>query len=200
MGADHHAGVPRQGPGASHAHARGGGAAARVVVGELRDHAVPVQQARPRASSIRPTRASGRWSTAPCATCSATLYPLLARATYPTLGFPQYAGEVGTSDGRRGDEGDGGEDAQAALAEPIEVYRAFFLGGVRSSAATNPRSRTSACRPRSSSCGPWTTPFRTGAASTWLGSSRLSATLTRSRPPTSAATSSTSSRSRRLPV
>src|SRR5437588_2298093 len=27
-----------------------------------------------------------------------TLYPLLARATYPTLGFPQYAGEVATSD------------------------------------------------------------------------------------------------------
>ena len=24
-----------------------------------------------------------------------TVYPLLARATYPTLGFPQYAGEVG---------------------------------------------------------------------------------------------------------
>ena len=28
----------------------------------------------------------------------ATFYPLLARATYPSLGFPQYAGEVGTSD------------------------------------------------------------------------------------------------------
>ena len=27
-----------------------------------------------------------------------TLYPLVARATYPTLGFPQYAGEVATSD------------------------------------------------------------------------------------------------------
>src|ERR1700759_2025767 len=27
-----------------------------------------------------------------------TLYPLVARATYPTLGFPQYAGEVGTSE------------------------------------------------------------------------------------------------------
>jgi len=26
-----------------------------------------------------------------------TLYPLLARATYPALGFPQYPGEVGTS-------------------------------------------------------------------------------------------------------
>src|SRR3974390_543234 len=28
----------------------------------------------------------------------ATLYPLVARATYPVLGFPQYAGEVATSE------------------------------------------------------------------------------------------------------
>src|SRR5581483_6552149 len=27
-----------------------------------------------------------------------TLYPLIARATYPTLGFPQYPGEVGSSE------------------------------------------------------------------------------------------------------
>src|SRR5271167_1723959 len=27
-----------------------------------------------------------------------TLYPYIARATYPALGFPQYAGEVGASD------------------------------------------------------------------------------------------------------
>ena len=26
-----------------------------------------------------------------------TLYPLVARATYPKLGFPQYPGEVATS-------------------------------------------------------------------------------------------------------
>ena len=31
-----------------------------------------------------------------------TFYPLVARATYPALGFPQYPGEVGTSDRRRG--------------------------------------------------------------------------------------------------
>ena len=30
-----------------------------------------------------------------------TLYPLVARATYPTLGFPQYPGEVATSGRRR---------------------------------------------------------------------------------------------------
>ena len=35
---------------------------------ELRDHAVPLQQARPRRASIRPIRASARWSTARCST------------------------------------------------------------------------------------------------------------------------------------
>ena len=38
------------------------------ALGELRDHAVPVQQARARRSSIRPTRQSARWSTARCST------------------------------------------------------------------------------------------------------------------------------------
>ena len=38
-----------------------------------------------------------------------TFYPLVARATYPTLGFPQYAGEVATSERRRRDEGEGPE-------------------------------------------------------------------------------------------
>jgi glutathione S-transferase len=60
-----------------------------------------------------------------------TLYPLLARATYPTLSFPQYAGEVGTS--AAGDEmkAQAQQDATDALAEPIDVYRAFFLNGRR---------------------------------------------------------------------
>ena len=57
-----------------------------------------------------------------------TFYPLVTRATYPTLGFPQYPGEVGTSDA--GDElkAKAQADAEAALAEPLEVYRTFFLG------------------------------------------------------------------------
>jgi glutathione S-transferase len=56
-----------------------------------------------------------------------TLYPLLARATYPALGFPQYPGEVATS--AAGDElkATAQQDAEAALAGPLEVYRAFFL-------------------------------------------------------------------------
>ena len=60
-----------------------------------------------------------------------TFYPLLTRATYPTLGFPQYAGEVGTSDAD--DElkakAQAQRDAETALAEPLEVFNTFFLAG-----------------------------------------------------------------------
>ena len=58
-----------------------------------------------------------------------TFYPLLARATYPTLGFPQYAGEVATSDADDDMKAKAQKDAEAALAEPLDVYRAFFLDG-----------------------------------------------------------------------
>lgn len=56
-----------------------------------------------------------------------TFYPLLARATYPTLGFGQYAGEVGTSDADDAAKAKAAKDAEAALAGPLEVYRTFFL-------------------------------------------------------------------------
>jgi glutathione S-transferase len=58
-----------------------------------------------------------------------TFYPLVARATYPTLGFPQYAGEVATSEADDDMKAKAQKDAQAALAEPLDVYRAFFLDG-----------------------------------------------------------------------
>ena len=58
-----------------------------------------------------------------------TLYPLVARATYPTLGFPQYAGEVATSDADDDMKARAQKDAEAALAEPLDAYRAFFLDG-----------------------------------------------------------------------
>jgi glutathione S-transferase len=58
-----------------------------------------------------------------------TLYPLVARATYPALGFPQYAGEVGTSDADDDMKAKAQKDAEAALAEPLDAYRAFFLEG-----------------------------------------------------------------------
>jgi glutathione S-transferase len=58
-----------------------------------------------------------------------TFYPLVTRATYPTLGFAQYPGEVGTSDADDAMKAKAQQDAEAALAEPLDVYRAFFLDG-----------------------------------------------------------------------
>ena len=58
-----------------------------------------------------------------------TLYPLVARATYPTLGFPQYAGEVATSGAGEELKAQAQKDAEAAIAAPLDAYRAFFLDG-----------------------------------------------------------------------
>jgi glutathione S-transferase len=59
-----------------------------------------------------------------------TLYPLVARATYPTLGFPQYAGEVATAEGADDEmKAAAQKQAEEALAEPLEVYNTFFLKG-----------------------------------------------------------------------
>jgi glutathione S-transferase len=60
-----------------------------------------------------------------------TLYPLLARATYPSLGFGQYPGEVATSAASDELKTQAQKDAQAALAGPLDVYREFFLDGRR---------------------------------------------------------------------
>ena len=58
-----------------------------------------------------------------------TFYPLLARATYPALGFPQYPGEVATSEADDELKAKAQADATAALAKPLDVYRAWFLDG-----------------------------------------------------------------------
>jgi glutathione S-transferase len=58
-----------------------------------------------------------------------TFYPLLTRATYPALGFPQYPGEVATSEADDEMKTKAQKDAEAALAEPLDVFRAFFLDG-----------------------------------------------------------------------
>jgi glutathione S-transferase len=58
-----------------------------------------------------------------------TVYPLLARATYPALGFPQYPGEVATADVDDELKARAQQDARAALERPLEVYRAFYLRG-----------------------------------------------------------------------
>src|SRR5262245_64815002 len=59
-----------------------------------------------------------------------TFYPLLARATYPTLHFGQYPGEVATAETATDEmKATAAKDAEAALAEPLEVFHSFFMGG-----------------------------------------------------------------------
>ena len=58
-----------------------------------------------------------------------TFYPLLARATYPTLGFPQYPGEVATAEVDDDTKAKAAKDAEEALAGPLEVFNTFFLDG-----------------------------------------------------------------------
>jgi glutathione S-transferase len=60
-----------------------------------------------------------------------TLYPLVARATYPTLGFPQYPGETATSAADDRTKAQAMQDARDALATPLEAYHAFYLNGRR---------------------------------------------------------------------
>jgi glutathione S-transferase len=58
-----------------------------------------------------------------------TLYPVLARATYPRLGFGQYAGEVATSGADDQMKETARQEAEAALAQPLEAFNSFFLDG-----------------------------------------------------------------------
>ncbi|TIO09674.1 glutathione S-transferase family protein [Mesorhizobium sp.] len=58
-----------------------------------------------------------------------TLYPYVARATYPALNFPQYAGEVGHSDAHPDKKSEAQKAAAAAIAEPLEVFHSFFRNG-----------------------------------------------------------------------
>lgn len=57
-----------------------------------------------------------------------TLYPLVARATYPALGFPLYPGEVGASDASEAEKDKARQAAAAAIGEPLEVFGNFFIG------------------------------------------------------------------------
>lgn len=58
-----------------------------------------------------------------------TLYPLVARATYPSLGFPQYAGEVGSSNASAEMKAEAQKIAAAAIAEPLDVFHRFYMDG-----------------------------------------------------------------------
>ena len=70
-----------------------------------------------------------------------TLYPLVARATYPNLGFPQYAGEVGASNLDAIHKTEAQKAAMDAIAEPLDVFHKFymdsgaFIGGTKPSIA-----------------------------------------------------------------
>jgi glutathione S-transferase len=67
-----------------------------------------------------------------------TLYPYVARATYPALGFPQYAGEVGHSDAHPDRKSEAQKAAMAAIAEPLEVFHSFFRDGKPFIGGSNP--------------------------------------------------------------
>ncbi|MDX8490557.1 glutathione S-transferase family protein [Mesorhizobium sp. VK22B] len=67
-----------------------------------------------------------------------TLYPYVARATYPALGFPQYAGEVGHSDAHPEKKSEAQKAAAAAIAEPLEVFHSFFRDGKPFIGGANP--------------------------------------------------------------
>lgn len=57
-----------------------------------------------------------------------TLYPLVARAVYPRLKFPNYPGETAAMDGASDElKAKARAEAEAALAEPLEVFRTYFL-------------------------------------------------------------------------
>jgi glutathione S-transferase len=56
-----------------------------------------------------------------------TFYPYLARATYPTLGFPQYPGEVGPSEAGDDLKAQAVKDATAAASDALEAYERYFL-------------------------------------------------------------------------
>ena len=55
------------------------------------------------------------------------LYPLVARATYPRLGFAGYPGEVSTSEASDEEKEVARKAAEAALPGILDVYKDFFL-------------------------------------------------------------------------
>ena len=54
---------------------------------------------------------------------------MVARATYPALGFPQYPGEVGASDADTTAKEAAQKAALAAIAEPLNVFHKFYMDG-----------------------------------------------------------------------
>lgn len=57
-----------------------------------------------------------------------TLYPLVSRTTYPLLGFPTYPGEANSlEDASPAQKAAARKAAEAAVAEPLEVFRKYFV-------------------------------------------------------------------------
>ena len=115
----------------------------RVAVGELRDHAVPLQQARSRPAL--PDRSGER-----AMTDSAMFYltgPSIRSWRAPPIrrsASPSTRARSATSDADDDMKAKAQKDAEAALAQPLEAYRAFFLDGRRFIGGDRPRSPTSA--------------------------------------------------------
>ena len=105
------------------------GPAARLAVGELRDHAVPLQQARPR--PVLPDR-PGRAGDGRQRDVLPDRHALSARRArhLPGARLPAVRGRGRhVRRRRRARRRRRRQDAEAALAEPLDVYRAFFLDG-----------------------------------------------------------------------
>jgi len=57
-----------------------------------------------------------------------TLYPLVARSTYPRLGFPCYPGEVASAEDASPEQKAAARTAaEIAIGEPLEVFRTYFV-------------------------------------------------------------------------
>jgi len=67
-----------------------------------------------------------------------TLYQYISRSTYPALGFPQYAGEVGASDADAATKAAAQKAARDAIAAPLEVFHNFYMNGKAFIGGTEP--------------------------------------------------------------
>ena len=75
-----------------------------------------------------------------------TLYPLVARATYPTLGFPQYAGEAATSNADDATKAQAAKDAAAKQRDVARFEAQFALRKVQGAQADAQRRLDAAVR------------------------------------------------------
>ena len=128
LGQDGHARVPGEGPGQPDADDRRGGAARgslweSCAIMQYLCNKHDLDQFYPKDPAERAMVDSAMFY------LIGTLYPLLARATYPALSFPQYPGEVATSEADDDMKAEAQQAAAAALAVPLDAYRAFYLDG-----------------------------------------------------------------------